>query len=592
MANEFIIKNGFLSKGNSEIDGRTKTTNLQITSGAVNGYVLTSDEIGNGSWQPSSGGSSLFTGGTVNGSTIFTNGLTANSLTVNGVQITGDTYVTGGTYSNGTLTFTDNQNNSFQVTGVTSSGGSGTFTGGTVNGSTNFTNGLTANTLTVNGVQITGDTYVTGGTYSSGTLTFTNNQNNTFQVTGVTSSGGSSFGIFGISNSSGEYTYYSTLQSAIDNANFGDVIQMFSNVVESNSVTVNLKNGVDINMNGYSYILNGNNVNHCLSDNNVAVNCKIYNGNIVRSGATYVDDVKSLCLYVQNSGTIIETSGVYFENPTTTGINNNGTLKGAIVNAYTRGIVNKRKLYSVDVTATFETAIYCDAATSEVYDSIGRSLGGGYGIGMLMPSLGVGLLINSKGYAVGLSGILVGGLDKMLNCVGYSNSNNGIYAINTYAVENCSAYSNSAVAFYCSNVVAISNILGYSFSSFGVYLFSQGPTIYMTAQNVISESLTNTGCWLSTDPSSGGFLVVKNLQATSSLSGTAGVACRIGGNGVTILGGSLSVRNSSQCLSAPAATTLKYAGLILKTSASPAISANITQGITSSGDSQNNIIVV
>jgi len=75
-------------------------------------------------------------GGTVSGATNFTNGLTANTISttnllVNGVQITGDTYVTGGTYSSGTLTFTNNQNNSFQVTGVTSSGGSGTFTGNT-----------------------------------------------------------------------------------------------------------------------------------------------------------------------------------------------------------------------------------------------------------------------------------------------------------------------------------------------------------------------------------------------------------------------------------------------------------------------------
>ena len=94
---------------------------------------------------------SVFTGGTVPGATIFSNGVTANTLSastlfVNGVQITGDTYVTGGTFSIDTITFTNNQGGTFPVTGLTT-GGSSVFTGGTVNGPTNFTNGLTANTI-------------------------------------------------------------------------------------------------------------------------------------------------------------------------------------------------------------------------------------------------------------------------------------------------------------------------------------------------------------------------------------------------------------------------------------------------------------
>jgi hypothetical protein len=39
-----------------DVSGKTKTTTLQITSGAVNNYVLTSDASGNASWQASSGG--------------------------------------------------------------------------------------------------------------------------------------------------------------------------------------------------------------------------------------------------------------------------------------------------------------------------------------------------------------------------------------------------------------------------------------------------------------------------------------------------------------------------------------------------------
>jgi hypothetical protein len=53
MANEFNIKNGFISNGDSSISGRLTTEKLTITSGATNGYVLTSDASGNGTWQSS-----------------------------------------------------------------------------------------------------------------------------------------------------------------------------------------------------------------------------------------------------------------------------------------------------------------------------------------------------------------------------------------------------------------------------------------------------------------------------------------------------------------------------------------------------------
>ena len=42
-----------------EVSGKTKTTNFQMTAGATNGYVLTSDVSGNASWQASSGGGSI-----------------------------------------------------------------------------------------------------------------------------------------------------------------------------------------------------------------------------------------------------------------------------------------------------------------------------------------------------------------------------------------------------------------------------------------------------------------------------------------------------------------------------------------------------
>jgi|LakMenEpi03Aug12_release.lakeMendotaPanAssembly.Ray.scaffolds.fasta_scaffold666823_2 hypothetical protein len=98
MANEFNIKNGFISANDSVVNGKLTTQNLRIISGATSGYVLTSDASGNAIWQPTSGS---FTGGTVTGSTIFTNGLTANTISATTyLNLPIDAYVTTGITAN------------------------------------------------------------------------------------------------------------------------------------------------------------------------------------------------------------------------------------------------------------------------------------------------------------------------------------------------------------------------------------------------------------------------------------------------------------------------------------------------------------
>jgi hypothetical protein len=96
-----------------------------------------------------------FTGGTVNGATVFTNGLTSNIISATTyLNLPGDIYITGGTFSTGTLTLDKNDGNSVSVTGFTS------------------------------------DIYITGGTYSAGTLTLTSTDSNDVVVSGFTTENG------------------------------------------------------------------------------------------------------------------------------------------------------------------------------------------------------------------------------------------------------------------------------------------------------------------------------------------------------------------------------------------------------------------
>jgi hypothetical protein len=403
-------------------------------------------------------------------------------------------------------------------------------------------------------------------------------------------SGGSSYGIFGISDNTGLYTYYSTLQDAIDNSVSGDTIQMFSNYVETNPVTVDLKDGVDINMNGYYYYLLGNNGFNCLSDRGNIVRCSIYNGNIVRSGTTYVNDSQDLCLRVQNLLSVIKTVGVYFKSYETTSINNSGTIYGAIVNGYTRGIVNGGKLYSVNVTSDYETAIYCDSTNSEVYDSIGRSNGFGYGIGMLMPSLG-GILMNSVGYGLGQSGIYVSNTNRVQSCIGFSSSNSGMSSLGSL-VNDCKGYSSASAGFYSISGYFYSDILGYSYLTYGSYI-TANVTTSVEFLNLTSESLGGTGVYFGS--TSTGNLVIKNIQAASHISGSSGRACEVSGNNnIIIMGGSMSTASggsSADCFYSVAPITVKYSNLSFKVGTGSAVNANITQGITNVVDNQGNIII-
>jgi hypothetical protein len=130
-------------------------------------------------------------GGTVTGSTIFTNGLSANTISATTyLNLPKDIFVTGGTYNldNGIATFINNTGGTFTVNGFK-------FTGGTVTGSTIFTNGLSANTMSATTyLGLPKDIFTTGATYSNNIYTFTNNTGGTFNVlfntvTGLTVNG-------------------------------------------------------------------------------------------------------------------------------------------------------------------------------------------------------------------------------------------------------------------------------------------------------------------------------------------------------------------------------------------------------------------
>ena len=239
-----------------------------------------------------SGGTGILTGGTYpnftltnsapdqtvvlnNGSNISVTGTYPNFT----IDVTGltdlNTYVTGFTYQDNTFTISDNSGSTFNatidtVTGLTINGNltiTGTTTSETISATTyqNLPDNVTGNYLPLSGGTVTGDTIFTNGLTAT-TISATTYQNlpvsgltagTNITITGSNSnftiSASITTGSFGISNSGGTYTYYSTLSAAMSAATSGQVIEMFADVTDSTGTSVTLKPNVIIQGNGHTY---------------------------------------------------------------------------------------------------------------------------------------------------------------------------------------------------------------------------------------------------------------------------------------------------------------------------------------------------
>jgi len=66
---------------------------------------------------------------------------------------------------------------------------------------------------------------------------------------------GQDTGVVGIANGQGDYVCYPDYTTAMAAAKAGDTIVQFADIVEYRQITIILKNGVNINMNGFTYEL-------------------------------------------------------------------------------------------------------------------------------------------------------------------------------------------------------------------------------------------------------------------------------------------------------------------------------------------------
>lgn len=408
-------------------------------------------------------------------------------------------------------------------------------------------------------------------------------------------------GIWGIANTSGVYTYYTTFTLAMAAATAGQTIELFADVTETGAVTVNLKNGVNINLNGHIYILNNSGTANAIQDNGAAVSCIIANGIIKRIGGT-ASTTNTLCMYVTGASNIscynlrliqdltsgyktalsmnnasATVTGVYCigGNPTVS-ITNGTLLDSNVISLNGGGITNSGiikncfgKGLNVHGISNYGTAYNCVGQDDYVlgfdnygyaFNCVGRSTGAiGY--------RGGGINYNCSGYSNGGVGYFVNGGTQNYKCFGYSTASNGIAMING-VIDGCTAISTVAAAISTSNsgatISAIKNCHAISYASVAISIANTTPNniVYKT----LAESYWNNAAGHSINVSSSG----ANAEIIQCILRT--------------------VNASANAITSSGAKTVNYGQNVYKGMTTP-INANVTQGITNTQDNQGNILI-
>ena len=277
-------------------------------------------------------------------------------------------------------------------------------------------------------------------------------------------------GVFGISDSSGAYRFYSTLTLAMAAATAGQTIEMFADVVETGAVEINLKNGVTINGNGHTYTLNNSGVSCALRvPVTVSTSCNILNLNVIRTGSTsIISDNACLVLGINGSGTINCTGSTF---------RNSGSGCGIVFNTNSTHVVNNATAYA---TTTYGAIGMYTSAGARCYNSTGIATSGGVGIrchngGDIANCVGT----SDSGWGIyGLAG-------SQFNCTGISSTGAGFFS--SSVTSHCVGRSISGVGFDNNNSNTIFNCTGISVSGFG---FSSSTSTH----NCTGISSSNSGC--------------------------------------------------------------------------------------------------
>ena len=574
-----------------------------------------------------------------NGSNISVTGTYPNFT----IDVTGltdlNTYVTGFTYQDNTFTISDNSGSTFNAT-------IDTVTGLTINGDLTITGTTTSETISATTYQnLPTDIRVTGATYNNNTFTYTNNTGGTFNtsfntVTGLTINGNltvtgntslqnltattisattyqnlpvsgltagtnititgsnSNFtisasittGPFGISNSGGTYTYYSTLSSAMSAATSGQVIEMFTDVTETSGTAVELKPGVTLQGNGHTYrhtSTTGNTFNVTTTGTYNFMNINIKRNVTTPGASSFIFGCNPGGAFFQTYTLLFQGSYVEYIWSTSTGATQITGPSANVSVMYIDGIRavanGSGTMFASARIQTLKNSIIENTGTGSCFSS-DNITGGSYIENChLKTNSGTVVSFNYTAQGDGIrnstvistSGIGVSG-GYAYDTSSFSNTNRSFSGVICYM---CAGSTGSGTVYYSSTA---SNSTGVSSTGYVVVPFFTLSSFF----NCTFNAVTNIVAY-----DTGYAAAFYNCVLSTSYNNAAGHAISLAGSGNVLVNCYVSVANASaNCFRGTSAISAKYSNNVFAGATTP-VNSNVTQSIVNTQDNQGNILI-
>ena len=394
-------------------------------------------------------------------------------------------------------------------------------------------------------------------------------------------------GPWGISNSSGVYTYYATLTLAMAAASAGTTIELFADVTDTNSVTI--KPGVTISGNGHTYThtnASGNTFNLTTTGTYTFLNFNIKRTVTAPvAGAVIFGNVGAGFYQVYS---LILKGGYIEYNWTVTSGNLGGLYASTNVGTYNFDGINmssNSNSYMSSVNgiirnSTFENTgtggcITTDNAVISLENLYLKTVSGN----CLFMNYGFQSIRNST--AITTSGLGIAGQSgaSAYDCYAFSNTSRAFSGVNAFG---CTGQTATGIAYYQSNTY---NCNGRSTTGITVVPFfsvnsNYNGSFYSSGNSVCSDSAYASSFY--------------NCSLITDYNNAAGHAVVVGnafGAIPTFINNYIQVANSSaNCLRGAGSFTARWSGNKFFNSTIP-VNANLTQGIVNTQDNQGNLLI-
>lgn len=398
--------------------------------------------------------------------------------------------------------------------------------------------------------------------------------------------GGVSTDVCAIYDSAGTPTYYATISSAISAASAGETVQILADITEATATEIILKDGVNINGNGHTYTNSNAGANDAVTDNNVAVTCKILNWTVVRTTGT------GYCFHIDNVSTEIDATGSLFKMSGASHTilcqgklsnceaeNTGGTSFGAFLGNPTGYFHNCRTTNSAIGFHTFANCVNCYAeTTNESFYFTSNPAGDIHMVGCYGYSSG-----DYAGYFNAVDDLHVTG------CNFDSDGNVGVYLTGSNPSEfvGCNIKSTSSNGV---NVLSSSEVkfVGCHIESTALYGISGSTSSII---KVIDCSVKASAASTIRQGSSCTFLITGGVLecAWNNASGHV-IDITVSSNTTRVNNAELIVANTSaSCIYAAIAETVVYTHNQYGGNPTTAVHANVTQGSANTEDTYGNI---